>query len=257
MAFGFDAPFSDSITGASYVYAYFRPTSGGAEVWSDGSRRDGTSTINYAVSPESVTFTWPDTAALRTFVAADRQTATATSRSYRNGTDALLMELPFQHVLMVSYERQDPFTRESVPGTLRSTRVTLFFNEVTTSAAITTDLSYSGTAKVVGGKPGTTPPGVFTAELSTFTVAASDKKITGTIRIFENVNGTQTLRAVLPISGTVAANNAFSGNIDDTANGFKGTFAGVLAGPSREEIVILFNVAHTDGREFVGSLIGT
>jgi hypothetical protein len=256
VAFDFSQAFTDTASGASYIYAYFTPTSGGGEVWSDGSRRDGTSTITYAPSPESAAFTWPDTATLKTFGAADRQAATATTRSYRNGTNALLLERPFQHVLMASYEKQDAFTQGTTTGTLRSTRVTIFFNEVTTTSAISTDLTYSGTARVAGGKPGTTPPGAFTAELSTFTVAASDKKISGTIRIFENVNGTATLRAVLPISATVGTNNAFSGNIDDTANGFKGTYGGILAGPSREEIIIIFNVAHTDGRELIGSLIG-
>ena len=53
------------------------------------------------------------------------------------------------------------------------------------------------TAQVAGGKSGTTPSGVFSAQPTTLTVAASDKKITGTISIVENVNGTPTVRATL------------------------------------------------------------
>jgi hypothetical protein len=254
--FDFAQAFSAKTFGTSYIFAYFAPT-GGAETWNDGTRRDGQSTITYAVAPENVAFTWPDTATLMNFGAANLQTATPTLRTYRSGTEGLTLELPFEHIMRVSYERSQAFTNATVPGTLRSTRVSIFFNDVSTTSAITTNLAYAGTAQVVGGKPGATAPGVFSSELANFTVAASDKKITGTIRIFENVNGTPTLRAVLPISATVSDANSFGGSIDDTANGFKGTFIGSLAGPSREEVFIIFNVAHTDGREFIGSLIGS
>jgi hypothetical protein len=254
--FDFTKAFTAVTGNASIIYATFTPTAGGAEVWSDGSRVNGISKIEYAVSPESVKFTWPDSLALTTFTAADRQTDTPTLRSYRKGTDGITLELPFDQVLRVSYEHSENFVRETVAGILRSTRVSLFFNPVTTTSAITTNLTYTGTAKVVGGKPGVGYV-LFTADPSTLTVAASDKKITGTIRIVENVNGTPTVRAVLPISATVGADSNFTGTIDDTANGFKGTFVGALAGAAREEVALIFNVAHTDGREFVGSFIGT
>ncbi len=253
--FDFTKAFTDTVANASYIFAYFMPNSGGPEVWSDGSRASGQSTITYAVSPEKATFTWPDGAALQSFTAADLQTATATLRSYRSGTEALTLELPFQNVLRASYERKQAFTRETVPGTLRSTRVTLFFNEVSTTDAITANLSYTGTAQVAGGKPGTAIQ-AFTSPATAFTVTASDKKITGSIQIIETVGGVAMVRAVLPISATLAADGSFAGTIDDTANGFKGTYVGSLAGPSREEMFIIFNVAHTDGREFIGSLIG-
>jgi len=204
-----------------------------------------------------VEFIWPDTATLRTFGAADLQTATATLRTYRNGTDALTMELPFQHVLRVTYEKAQSYVRETVPGILRSNRVTLFYNEVSTTAAITANLAYAGVAQVVGGKSGTTPPGVYSSPQANLTVTASDSKITGSISVVENVNGTPTVRAVLPISATVGSAGTFAGDIDDTANGFKGKFVGSLAGPSREEVFIIFNVAHSDGRELLGSFIGT
>lgn len=254
VAFSFASAFEDSITNASYVFAYFAPT-GGTETWNDGSRQNGTSTIKYAVSPESVAFTWPDAASLAGFTGADRQTATTTLRTYRNGTNAITLELPFQNVLRVTYEKVENFTRDSVAGLLRSNRVTLFFNEVTTTAAIATNLSYTGTATVAGGTPKTTPPGVFSAQPTTLTVTASDKKIAGTITIVENVGGTPTVRAVLPISATLGTGDSFNGTIDDTANAFKGSFVGALAGPNREEALIIYNVAHTDGREFIGSLI--
>lgn len=254
--YDFAKAFTDTVVNTSYIFAYFAPTNG-SEIWNDGARQDGTSKITYAVSPESVAFDWPDSAALTTFGAADRQTDTPTVRSYRKGTEGLILELPFEHVLRASYERTQDFVRETVPGTLRSTRVTLFFNAVTTTGAISTNLEYTGTAQVVGGKSGTSAPGLFSSPAATFTVAASDKKITGTIQVFENVNGTPTLRAVLPISATVGANGTFTGDINDAANGFKGKFVGSLAGPAREEMFIIFNVAHTDGREFLGSLIGS
>lgn len=251
--YDFTKAFSDSVTNASYVFAYFTPT-GGAEVWSDGSRVSGASSITYAIAPESVSFTWPDTATLKTFGAADRQTDTPTLRTYRNGNDTVAIEIPFEHVIRVSYERVESFVRETVAGTLRSNRVTLFFNEVTTTAVIASNLTYTGIAQVVGGKSGSAA-GVFSASPTTLTVTASDKKIAGSIQIVENVGGTPAVRAALPISATIGTGEAFAGTIDDTANGFKGTFIGALAGPNREEVFIIFNVAHADGREFIGSLI--
>ncbi|MCT2558495.1 hypothetical protein N0B51_05830 [Tsuneonella sp. YG55] len=253
--FDFAKAFTASAVNTSYSYAFFTP-SGGAEIWSDGTRRDGLSKITYTVSPESADFDWPDSAALTTFVAADLQSASPTRRTYRKGTDGLVMELPFNHVMRVAYENVQPYILNTVNGTLRAFRVSLFYNTVTTTADITSNLTYTGTAQVAGGKAGTTAPGLFSSPATTLTVASSDKKITGSIQIFENVGGTQTLRATLPISGTVVAGGAFIGNIDDTTNGFKGQFVGSLAGPSREEVVLIFNVAHSDGREFIGSYIG-
>jgi hypothetical protein len=255
--FDFAKAFTATATNTAYIFAYFTPNSGGAEVWSDGNTRSGTSKITYAVSPESAAFVWPDNSSLTPFGAADLQTGTPTLRSYRKGIDGLVMELPFQHVLRVTYETTVDFVRETVPGKLRSSRVALFFNSVTTTAAITTDLAYTGTAKVAGGKSGTTPANVFSSPATTLTVAASDKKITGTITIVENVNGTPTVRAALPISAAIGAGGGFSGNTEDTANAFKGSFVGSLAGPSREEAVLIFTVSHTDGRKFVGSFIGS
>ena len=253
--FDFAKAFTASAVNTAYSYAFFTPN-GGSETWSDGTRRDGLSRITYTVSPQSADFDWPDTATLTTFVAADLQSSTATRLAFRKGTDGLAMELPFKHVLRVTYESAQSFMQNTVTGTLRAFRVALFYNTVTTTADITSNLAYTGSAQVTGGKAGTTPPGVFSSPATTLTVAASDKKLTGSIQIFENVGGTPTLRATLPISATVASSGAFTGAIDDTANGFKGQFVGSLAGPAREEIVLIFNVAHTDGREFIGSYIG-
>lgn len=255
--FDFTKAFTATVANSTYAFAYFTPGSGGAEVWSDGSRRDGTSTITYAVSPESVSFVWPDGSTLPSFAAADRQTATPNLRTYRNGTNAIALELPFQHILRVSYEQQQPYTRETVPGTLRGSRVALFFNGVSTTTAITSNLTYTGNPQVVGGKSGTTPSGAIGSEPTTFTVTASDGKITGSIRVFENVGGTPTLRATLPISATLASNGTFGGTIEDTANAFTGSFVGSLAGPAREEVFLIFLVANADGRKFLGSLIAS
>lgn len=253
--FNFSNAFTANSTGTAFSYAYFTPT-GGAEVWSDGARRNGTSTITYAVSPESASYVWPDSATLTSFTAADLLNPSSTLRTYRKGVDTLAMERPFQHVLRVNYETTVPYTRETVAGQLRSLRYALFYNTVTTTADITANLSYTGTAQVAGGKPGTAVAGAFTSPAATMTVASSDKKLTGTITIVETVAGAPVVRAALPLSATVATNATFNGTIDDTANGFKGTFVGTLAGPAREEVLLIFNVAHTDGREFIGSYIG-
>ncbi|GGD97120.1 hypothetical protein GCM10011515_16140 [Tsuneonella deserti] len=255
VVFDFTKAFTANAANTSYSYAYFTPT-GGAETWSDGSRRDGASKITYTVSPESAQFAWPDNATLTSFGAADLKTAEATRRAYRKGTDGLVMELPFHHVLRVTYESTQPFVLDTKSGTLHGFRVSLFFNPVTATGDITADRAYSGTAQVAGGKTGVTPPGVFTAEPGTLTLTASTKKIAGTIRVFETVNGSPVLRAVLPISATIGTGGAFAGDINDATNGFKGKFVGTLAGPGREEVVLIFNVAHTDGRELIGSLIG-
>ena len=253
--FDFTKAFTSTATNTAYIFAYFTPT-GGSEVWNEGTRRNGTSGIAYEISPETARFAWPDTTSLKTFDAADLLTASPTLRTYRDGDDTLTLEVPFEHILRASYETSIPFVRETVAGTLRSLRYALFYNTVTTTAAISSDLSYTGTAQVAGGKPGTTAPGIFSSPSTTLTVAASDKKLTGTLTIVEDVSGTPTVRAALPISATVSSTGVFSGAIDDTANGFKGSFAGSLAGPSREEIFLIFNVAHTDEREFIGSFIG-
>ena len=257
MSFDFTEAFAATFTNTAYAFAYFTPTSGGAEVWSDGTRREGQSKIAFAVSPERAEFQAADSDTIYAFTGADLITSQPDRRLYRKGTESLLLLRPFEHILKVVYERSDPYVRETVPGTLRSNRVALFFNSVTTTAAISENLAYTGTADVVGGKSGTTPAGVYSSPEATLTVAASDKKITGSIRVVENVSGTPTVRAILPISATVGSSGAFTGDIDDTANGFKGKYVGSLAGPTRQEVFVLFNAANTDGRKLLGSFIGS
>ncbi len=252
--FDFTKAFTTQVTNASYVFAYFKPTSGD-ETWSDGSRRDGTSEIVYAVAPESVAYDWPDPFEIPSFVAADLDSASDVLRVYRKGTDVLRMELPFEHVLRVSYQHAQSYVLDTVPGTLRSFRYALFFNPVTTTDAISANLTYTGTAQVTGGTSGTTAAGVYFASATDLVVTASDKKITGKIRIFETVNGSPVERAALPFSATVGSSGFFSGESDDTTYGFKGRFAGTLAGPNREEAFLIFDVLDEDGAEFIGSLI--
>lgn len=257
--FDFTQDFTASVTNASYAFAYFEPT-GEDEVWSDGSRRDGTSTISYEVAPESVTYEWPDSLEIPAFVAADLTSSSATLRTYEKGDDALRMELPFAHVLRVSFERSQAHTLDTVPGTLRSFRYALFFNPVTTEDEIDTDLTFTGTAQVTGGEPGTTTAGVFTAVATDLVVDASEGTISGTLRIFETVNGAQVQRAALPISAEPGDSGFFSGDIEDSTYGLAGRFVGALAGPDREEVFLIFNVADDDEDddvefELIGSLI--
>lgn len=257
--FDFAEDFTAIVANASYVFAYFEPT-GDDEVWSAGSRRDGTSEITYEVAPEGVTFEWPDTTEIPAFVAADLTNSSATLRTYRKGNDALRMELPFGQVMRVSFERSQAYTLETVPGTLRSFRYSIFFNPVTTEDDITADLTYTGTAQVTGGEPGSTLAEVFTAAATNLVVDASDGTITGTLRIFETVNGAQVLRAALPISAEIGDSGFFSAEIEDETNGLVGRFVGALAGADREEVFLIFNVADDDEDddvefELLGSLI--
>lgn len=250
--FDFTKAFEAQITNASYIYAFFTPT-GGAETFNASNRRDGTSEIAYKISPESVTFAWPDTYEIPVFAAADLQSESPTLRVYEKGSDQLRLELPYGEVLRVAFQTSQAFTRETVPGTLRSYRTSIFFNPVTTSAAISSDLLYAGDVQLVGGKPGESEAGDFTATAVDFKVAASDKKITGKIRIVDA--GTGDVVAVLPISASVTSSGAFAATVEDTTNKFKGNFVGSLAGTNREEVFLIFRVVHTDKREFIGSLI--
>lgn len=257
--FDFTKDFTATVTNSSYAFAYFEPT-GDDEVWSAGSRRDGTSKITYAVAPESVSFDWPDTLEIPAFVAADLTNSSATARTYQKGDDALRMELPFGQVLRVSFERSQAHTLDTVPGTLRSFRYSIFFNPVTTDDEITSDLTYTGTAQVTGGEPGTTLAEVFTAVATDLVVDASEGTISGTLRIFETVNGAQVERAALPISADLGDSGFFSGEIEDATNGLAGRFVGALAGANREEVFLIFNVADDDEDddvefELIGSLI--
>ena len=266
--FDFSTDFTSSITNSAYAFAYFAPE-GGTEVWSDGSRRNGQSTITYEVAPENVEYTWPDTLELESFTAANLLNSSPTIRTYRKGTtDGLQMELPFEHVLRVAYEKSQSFIRDTVPGTLRSFRYALFFNPVTADTTITANLSYTGTPQATGGEAGVTPSGVITSPETTLVVGpdGNNIKINGTIRILETVNGNNVVRAVLPISGNVGTNGFFNGLIEDEANGFAGNFVGSLAGPSREEVFVVFYVVKVDDegeededdvRKYIGSLIGS
>ena len=255
-AYEFDKDFDDTVSNASYIYAYFTPSTGGAETWSDGSRRDGESSVEFTASNGNALFSWPDTENAFVFAGNTLQSSNGTRRVYQKGTERLLMEVPFSHVLRVSYQREDSYINDTVPGTLRSNRVSIFFNQVTTDDDIESELSYTGTAHVVGGEAGKSRPNDFTSPQATFKVG-TDEKITGRIRIMEMVNGVATVVAVIDISDDLGTSGGFAGDIDDTANGYEGSYAGILAGPNREEMFVLFRIVNTDTkREFIGSFIG-
>ncbi|QZH75518.1 MAG: hypothetical protein JY451_02575 [Erythrobacter sp.] len=265
IAFSTTASFSATTTNAGYIVAYFTPTAGGVETFNDGARVNGTSTIDFVASPDSATFNFPDLEDPVVFDAADFVSASATERRYVSGDEALTLFLPFQHVLLTTYQiDSQAFTRGTVAGTLRSQRNALFFNPVTTTSAITTPLTYTGQVQVAGGDPGTTPSGVITATATDFTITpgASSTAVAGTIRVFQTVAGVETLVATIAISDTVSASGGFDGTITDTPNKLTGQYAGILAGPNREEIVIIFSVIDStaddsDFTEFVGSFIGS
>jgi len=255
--------FATESTNANYAFAYFTADSGGDETFSGASRLNGGATIDFAVSPEMVSFGFPDLDDPVSFDDTELVSESATERSYERGTEKLLMELPFAHVLRVSYESQADFTRDTTDGTLRGQRVSIFFNRVTTEDAIAADVTYSGSVQVVGGDPATTLSGVISAPDTSFLVDASANNITGTIEIFEDVSGTPTLVATIPFTATLNTNGTFSGALEDAANNLDGGFAGALSGPDREEVFIIFSVSgnadgndSTDDRRYVGSFIG-
>lgn len=255
--FDYAQDFVASTTGV-YAFAYFTPNAGGPEVFSDANRLAGSSRITYDASPETVTFEFSTLSNAVIFAGADRTEATTTLRSYANTSGRLILELPFEYTLRASYQRSDPFTRDSVPGTLRSRRVALYLNPVTTSAAISGTLSYTGQPMVVGGTPGTTGPADVSVPQRSFTVTAgTTPSLSGSIPVFVNQNGTQTQIALLTFASTSTSASGFSGTVRDTGAGFSGDFVASFSGPNREELVIIFDARHaSDGRKFVGSYIG-
>jgi hypothetical protein len=262
VAFNFTTPFTLS-TGGLYIYANFTPT-GGTEVFSDASRISGLSGLAYEIAPEKAVFGFPDLSTDVQYLASERTTTTSTQRIYTRDATSLTLDKPFTNVLRATYKRTDPFTRNSVVGTLRGYRVGLFTIPVTITTAIASNLTYTGTASVVGGTLGTSVPGAITSTATTFTVFPAVPSttttpnlptITGTIRVFETVGTTTTEKAVLAFAGTVGTNGAISGGITDAPNAFTGAFSGVLAGPNREELAVVFSASHADGRKFVGDLL--
>ena len=256
-----DFSFTEDFTtnsGGIYILAYFTPGSGGDEVFSDATRfTSGTSEIAFAVDPEQITYRFRGENTLYAFNASDLVTDNATLREYMNNSGRLILEVPYANVLRASLQRTDPFVRETVAGDLRSRRVTLFINPVTTDDALTGTLTYTGEPSVVGGTSGTTASNAISASSSTFTVDSTGPVLNGTIRIFETVNGAQVQRATLTFASTQNSGAAYSGTVTDTPNGLTGQFAAALAGPDREELALIFAVSDSDGRKYVGSFIGS
>lgn len=271
LAFSLTQDFAAASTNANYISAFFTATGGTGEVFSSASRVNGGSGMDFVASPDTATFSFPDLTSAIVFSAADFVSVSTTERRYSRSNESLSMFLPFTNIMRVTYERSgQPFTSDTTPGTLRSQRVALFFNPVTTTTAIDSDLTYSGAVQVVGGESGVTSPGVVSAPDVTFTVDANgadgEDSVLGAIRIFRTVNGAQELVTTLNIERTAMTSNAillanggFAGTLTDTANGFSGNYGGVLAGPNREEMLITFSVTSTtagDNTRFVGSFIG-
>lgn len=262
--FSLTSSFSSNSSNAGYIFAYFTPGAGGVETFSDSARVNGSNSFAFVASPDSVTFGFPDLTNPVVFNAADFVNVTATERRYVSGDEALTMLLPFQNAMQVTYQiNNQDFTRGTVDGKLRSQRVGLFFNPVTTTSDITTTLSYTGQAQVAGGDPDVTQANVLTSAQASITVTpgATDDVVAGTILIFQTINNVQTLVATIAINTNLNASNGFSGTITDATNSLTGQYAGVLAGPDRDEIVIVFaatddDATDTDNTKYIGSFIG-
>ena len=255
--FDLTAGFEATSVNANLVYAYFMPT-GGAETFNDATRLPGNSSITLAFDPERATFGFPDLSSAAVFDADDLVTSSATRRVYVDGDRSLTLDVPFGESLRATYEIDNQaFTQDTVAGTLRSQRVTVFLNSVTTTADITNTLSYTGTPVVAGGEPGVTPSDAISSPQVTITInPGTTDTVTGTIQVFRTVGGTSTLVAQFAIDVELSAGGQFSESIEDTARGLSGIVAGSLAGANREELVLLFTLQNADdGREFVGSLI--
>ena len=269
--FSLTEAFTSQSVNANATFAYFTADGSTDEFFNGAARLNGVSNVAFVDSPDSVTFGFPDLTNAVVFTASDFIGVTGTQRSYARTDEKLTLDLPFAHVLQVSYELTQDFTRGTTPGTLRGTRTAFFFNLVTTTTDITTDLTYTGGVQVVGGDPGVTASDAVTATTSTFKINAADDSIQGTIQIFEDVNGTPQLATTLVFqrttssTGTVTggvlnANGTFSGVLTDENNDISGNFAGALAGPNREELFIIFSASgdenDADDRRYVGRFIG-
>lgn len=242
-----------STAGTNYIHAYFTPT-GEAEVFSDGSRVAGSGGISYVASTQSILYFFPDFQSFVEFAGSDAVSISPSLRSYSKGGETLKIERPFTNALRVEYQRSDSAIVDTKPGNLRSQRVTLLALPITTTDAITTDLSYTGTPQVAGGIPGTTLPDGVLTQVTTFTVNASNSAVSGSIKVFDN-DGVPTQVAELGFTATLLANQTFSGDITDTTYGFTGRYFGSLVGANRDEFILVFAASHTNGRKYVGSLI--
>lgn len=250
-----------------YIYAYFTPT-GGMEVLNDANRLANLSAgLSYEVSPENVTFAFGDLDDNVVFDASTLVSGSDTLRTYANGNEELKLELPYGNVLRATYSRTDTDIVGVDPGVLASNRVLILFDGVTTTDTLANGPTYTGTPEIIGGTPSSTSPDAVTAEVTTLTIAdvtatsgtttTTAPGITGTIKIFVDVDGTPTLVTELVVEAQINAAGAFSAAISDAADDFTGAMTGTLAGANRDEIVFIFSVSHTDGRKFVGSFIGS
>ncbi|RPF72239.1 hypothetical protein [Aurantiacibacter spongiae] len=254
----FGQDFEKTTTNANIIYAYFTPQSGGTEVFNDASRLNGTAAVQYSVDGDTV-FAFPGLSQNVTFPNGTQTGKTTTSVTYEQGDDTLTLSIPNGDVLRATLQRSQDYTQDSIAGTLRSQRVAIFFNPVTTTTAIGSTLSYSGQPQVAGGVLGETPSGAISSPAITLSVA-TDGTVTGTIRIYRMTGGTQQLVAELPISEQVDASGQFVEEVDDTARGLTGRIVGALAGANREELVVLFSVSDIDDDDtiterYVGTLI--
>lgn len=241
--------FTAESVNANAAFAYFMADGSMDETFNGASRLNGLSGIQFETDPESVTFAFPDLTDNVVFDAADFVSVTATQRDYARANEKLTMLLPFAHIMQVSYEQMQDFTRDTTDGTLRNTRVAFFFNRVESTDDVTTTLTYDGSVQVAGGDPGVTASDAISAPDVSFNLQNTGSKVVGTIEIFEDVNGTPTLIATLDFDGAINDTSTFSGDLEDATNNFTGNFAGAIAGPDREELFILFSISGVEGED--------
>ena len=249
---------------ANLSYAFFVADGSTDSTFSGASRVNGNAAFELLFDPESARLGFPDLNDVVTFTDADFDAVTMTTRSYSRATESLLIELPFEHILRTNYVLDQSFIQDTTPGTLTANRATLYFSPVTTDTDIASVLTYAGSVQVFGGDPNVTAEGAISSPDITLTVTpgatdADPDTVAGTIRIIEDVMGTPTEVAVFTIAADLTSVNGFTVEVEDTTNMIAGSVSGSLAGPDREEALLIFSASSSEtdnDTRFVGTFIG-
>ena len=253
--------FAESFALASnetYSFAYFKPK-GGTESFTGGRRSYGQAKLTWDVRNSLISYTYPDTAleSLTSSYGSTDLTMTTPFRVYQKGSDKLIIERIFDHILYVGEEREAEGIRGTATGTVRGRRIGLFYNAAPTGA-LARNLEFDeAKVYVAGGTVGETPQSSTTARSTAASILAMDNSVRFSISITETRNGDAIQTAALRLTGQLnAQTNVFEGNVLDSGSGFSGKFSGTLVGPDRNLALYTWDASHTDGRFYTGSFFG-
>ncbi|RJY09985.1 hypothetical protein D6201_12055 [Aurantiacibacter aquimixticola] len=243
----------------------FRPAADGIRRFDTATRVDGVTAVSLRYSPARLTLAFPDLSSPVQFASTAFGT-TSDTRLVVGRTDfGAVLDIPFDHVLRASYTSEENASRNGAAGIVETRRTAFFFNPVTTQSDLAETITYAGDTSVSGGVPGDTR--LSTQRLSARTVnlqlrpggrPSDDDRIAATISISES-QGITTPRSVsIPFDTAISANGSFAQEIDH--RGYTGTVYGSVAGPDRQEVLILFAVSGEDLGQtviYVGNFIGS